>query len=183
MQILQYLINGISIGSVYAIIALGYTMVYGIAKMLNFAHGDVIMVGAYICFFAVASFFAKDLPPALVSAMVIGGCVGFLVYNLYPARVFMGDTGSLFLGGMVVGSAFLMNNPLLVLVFGLVFVIETFSVMLQVGVYKMTKKRIFKMAPIHHHFEKCGWSEIKIVCIFSALTALFCAIAWLGVKF
>ena len=137
-----------------------------------------LVVGIFLC---LSAFALEDLSLGLVSSCLVGGTLGFLMFNFYPARVFMGDTGSLFLGGMIVGAAFLMNNPLLVLVFGLVFVIETFSVMLQVTVFKLTHKRIFKMAPIHHHFEKCGWSEIKIVCIFSALTAVFCVVAWMGI--
>ena len=109
----------------------------------------------------------------LLGAVMIGACAGFLVYNFYPARVFMGDTGSLFLGGLVVGGAFMLDNPLLVIVFGLVYIIETASVILQVGYFKITHgKRLFKMAPIHHHFEKCGWSEIKIVVVASAVTAV-----------
>lgn len=108
----------------------------------------------------------------LLGAVIVGGCAGFLVYNFYPARVFMGDTGSLFLGGLVVGGAFMMNNPLIVLAVGLVYVIETASVILQVGYFKLTHgKRLFKMSPIHHHFEKCGWSEIKIVVVASLITA------------
>ena len=113
-----------------------------------------------------------ELPLLLLGAVLIGGCAGFLVYNFYPARVFMGDTGSLFLGGLVVGGAFMMNNPLIVLVVGIVYVIETASVILQVGYFKLTHgKRLFKMSPIHHHFEKCGWSEIKIVVAASLVTA------------
>ena len=112
---------------------------------------------------------------------MIGICAGFLVYNFYPARVFMGDTGSLFLGGLCVGCAFILNNPLIIVVCGFVYIMETTSVILQVGYFKLTHgKRLFKMAPIHHHFEKCGWSEIKIVCVFSAVTALLCACAWFG---
>lgn len=135
-------------------------------------------------FFGAAAFFAKDSTDpclALVSALMLGSTAGFLVYNFYPARVFMGDTGSLFLGGLVVGAAFLMNNPLIVVVCGIVYICETASDILQVLYFKISGgKRIFKMAPIHHHFEKCGWSEIKIVTVFSFITALFCVIAWFG---
>lgn len=131
-------------------------------------------------FFAVAAFLSAQLPAALISAMVIGGCIGFLVYNFYPARVFMGDTGSLFLGGLAVGLAFLINNPLIVLLVGLIYVIEAASVIIQVGVYKLTHKRVFKMAPIHHHFEKCGWSEIKVVAVFSLVTLIISVIAYFG---
>ncbi len=114
----------------------------------------------------------------LLGAVTVGGCAGFLVYNFYPARVFMGDTGSLFLGGLVVGGAFMMKNPLLVVVFGIVYIIETASVILQVGYFKLTHgKRLFKMSPIHHHFEKCGWSEIKIVVVASAVTVIAAALS------
>ncbi len=109
----------------------------------------------------------------LLGALLVGGCAGFLVYNFYPARVFMGDTGSLFLGGMVVGGAFMMQKPLLVLIFGIVYVIETASVILQVGYFKLTHgKRHYKMSPIHDHFEKCGWSEVKIVAAASVVTVI-----------
>ena len=114
----------------------------------------------------------------LLGAILMGACGGFLVYNFYPARVFMGDTGSLFLGGLVVGGAFMMDNPLLVVVFGIWYIVETLSVMLQVGYFKLTHgKRLFKMAPIHHHFEKCGWSEVKIVCMASIITLIACVIS------
>lgn len=109
----------------------------------------------------------------LLGALMVGSCAGFLVYNFYPARVFMGDTGSLYLGGLVVGGAFMMNNPLLVIIFGIVYIIETASVILQVTYFKLTHgKRLFKMSPIHHHFEKCGWSEIKIVVVASIVTTI-----------
>ena len=125
-----------------------------------------------------------DAPVILLGAVLIGACAGFLVYNFYPARVFMGDTGSLFLGALVVGGSFMLGNPLLVIVFGLVYIIETASVILQVGYFKLTHgKRLFKMAPIHHHFEKCGWSEIKIVVVASVVTALMAAVSLLfGLK-
>ena len=171
-------------GMLYYVFAL--MLITGIVNSVNLTDGIdglassiSLVVGLFLCGAALA---AKNLSLGFVSACLIGATLGFLVYNFYPARVFMGDTGSLFLGGMIVGSAFLMNNPLLVLVFGLVFVLETFSVMLQVGFYKLTKKRIFKMAPIHHHFEKCGWSEVKIVTVFSFLTIAFCVLAWLGLR-
>ena len=117
------------------------------------------------------------------SALIIASSAGFLIYNFYPARVFMGDTGSLYLGAFTVGCAFMAGNPLIIVVCGIIYIIEAFSVMLQVGYFKITHgKRLFKMAPIHHHFEKCGWSELKIVGVFTFITALFCALAWLGVK-
>lgn len=137
-------------------------------------------------FYALAAFLAGEVfntSLAIVAALMAGSALGFLVYNFYPARVFMGDTGSLFFGGLVVGGAFIMNNPLIVVVCGIMFIVETASVMLQVGYFKITHgKRLFKMSPIHHHFEKCGWKETKIVAVFSLVTALFCALAWFGLR-
>lgn len=109
----------------------------------------------------------------IYSAAVAGGCMGFLVWNFHPAKCFMGDTGSLFLGGAVCSIAFAMDMHLMLILVGIMYLVEMFSVMLQVSYFKLTHgKRIFKMSPIHHHFEMCGWSEMKIVCVFSAVTAL-----------
>ena len=105
------------------------------------------------------------------------GCMGFLVYNRHPAKVFMGDTGSLFLGGLVGACAVVLRQPLLLILVGFVYFAETLSVIVQVASYKLTKKRVFKMAPIHHHFEMCGWSEKKIVLAFCGITILLCAVA------
>ncbi len=179
---------GVSIdfGIFYYIIAL--LLLAGMMNSVNLTDGidglasSVTLVVAL--FFGAAAFFAFDgtVPSlAVLSAIMLGSTAGFLVYNFYPARVFMGDTGSLFLGGLVVGAAFLINNPLIVVVCGIVYICETASDILQVVYFKLSGgKRIFKMAPIHHHFEKCGWSEIKIVFVFSLVTALFCVIAWFG---
>ncbi len=131
-------------------------------------------------FFSVVAFTAGAWSLGIFAAATLGGCLGFLVYNFYPARVFMGDTGSLFLGGLVVGMAFLASNPLIIVVVGFVYLMETLSVMLQVTYFKLTHgKRLFKMSPIHHHFEKCGWSEIKIVTVFSAVTLILSVLAYL----
>ncbi len=105
------------------------------------------------------------------------GCLGFLVFNHYPAKVFMGDTGSLFLGGLVSASAVVLRQPLLLILIGFVYFAETLSVILQVISYKTTGKRIFKMSPIHHHFEMCGWKETKIVGVFCTVTLLLCIVA------
>ena len=131
-------------------------------------------------FFTVAAFTLGNRMLSLASAALIGATLGFLVYNWHPARVFMGDTGSLFLGGFVVGSVFMLGEPLLIFLIGLIYFIEALSDIIQVGVFKLSgrRKRVFKMAPIHHHFEKCGWSEIKIVSVFSLVTAVCCAIAY-----
>ena len=114
-----------------------------------------------------------------LSGILFGAMIGFLVYNWNPARVFMGDTGSLFLGGIVTGLAFLCDQPIILLIVGLIYLIETASVILQVGSYKIFHKRIFKMAPIHHHFEKCGWGERKIVIVASAITLVLSAVSFI----
>ena len=131
-------------------------------------------------FFAVVAFSMLSAPLALMSAALIGGLLGFLIFNANPAKVFMGDTGSLFLGGAVTGAAFMINEPLIILIAGGIYVMETLSVMIQVTSFKLRNKRVFKMTPIHHHFEKCDWSEWKIVGVFSAITVLLCVAAWFG---
>lgn len=115
---------------------------------------------------------------ALLTAVLCGSLVGFLFFNWKPAKVFMGDTGSLFLGGAVCGLAIMLKQPITLLIVGFVYVMETLSVIMQVTSYKLTGKRIFKMSPIHHHFEMCGWSEVTIVCVFSAVTVLLCALMY-----
>lgn len=115
---------------------------------------------------------------APVSSAVAGALMGFLVFNVYPASVFMGDTGSLALGGFVASAAFMLKMPLYIPIVGAVYLVEVLSVILQVGYFKLTHgKRIFKMAPIHHHFEQGGWSETKVVAVFSIATALLCLVA------
>ena len=117
----------------------------------------------------------------LYSAALAGGILGFLIYNFYPAKVFMGDTGSMFLGGSVLALGFGLNLPVLIAVFGIIYVIEALSVILQVISFQTTGKRIFKMSPIHHHFEMCGWSEKKIVGVFSLVTLVGCVISVVAV--
>ena len=116
-----------------------------------------------------------------LSSSVFGAMLGFLVFNFHPAKIFMGDTGSLFLGAIVVAYSFMIDNILLVLIYGFVFLCEAMSVIVQVVYYKISNgKRIFKMAPLHHHFEKCGWSEIKIVSVFATLNFVFCILSYLS---
>ncbi|MBO5364569.1 MAG: phospho-N-acetylmuramoyl-pentapeptide-transferase [Clostridia bacterium] len=115
---------------------------------------------------------------ALFAATLLGGLFGFLIYNWHPAKVFMGDTGSLALGGAVCGMALLLEQPLALLIVGFVYVMESLSVILQVASFRLTGKRIFKMSPIHHHFEMCGWSEKKIDLIFTGVTAVLCALMY-----
>ena len=116
------------------------------------------------------------------AAALVGGLLGFLIYNFHPAKVFMGDTGSLFLGGTVAARAFAYDMPLVLIPVGIVYICETLSDILQVAYFKATHgKRLFKMAPLHHHFELCGWSEVKLVAIFTCVSALGCIAAMFGV--
>ncbi len=111
-------------------------------------------------------------------AALIGGVFAFLIFNFHPAKIFMGDTGSLYLGGFIVGVVMLTNNEFLLLPISCIWIIEGLSVIIQVASFKLTGKRVFKMSPIHHHFEKCNWSEVKIVAVFSAVTVVFCALSY-----
>ncbi|MBQ5760220.1 MAG: phospho-N-acetylmuramoyl-pentapeptide-transferase [Clostridia bacterium] len=139
-------------------------------------------VTAVVTVFFTAVFTFMDSPARLFSAALLGGLMGFLVFNKYPAKVFMGDTGSLFLGGAVCAMAFACNLPLILIPVGIIYIIETLSDIIQVGYFKLTHgKRFFKMAPIHHHFEMCGWSEKKIVAVFSGVTLLMCALSYIGI--
>ena len=159
-------------------------IIIGAVNAVNLTDGvdglaaSVTMVAAmgFMLIAAIQSFTQMDL----MAAALAGGCLGFLVWNFHPAKVFMGDTGSMFLGGMVVALAFGLRKPVLLLFIGIVYVVETMSDIIQIGSVKLTGKRVFKMAPIHHHFEMCGWSEVKIVVVFSAMTALGCLIAVLS---
>ena len=120
---------------------------------------------------------------ALLPAALTGGLVAYLFYNWHPAKVFMGDTGSLFLGGVICGLAFALEMPLILILVGIVYICETLSVILQVGYFKLTHgKRLFKMSPIHHHFEMCGWKEEKICFIFTGITVVMCVLAWFGIS-
>ncbi len=132
-------------------------------------------------FFTATALLAGRENLALFSAALVGGLAAFLTFNFHPAKVFMGDTGSLFLGGAVCGMAFALDIPLVLILVGLVYIVETLSDIIQVVYYKLTHgKRIFKMAPIHHHFEMCGWKEEKIFAVFVGVTCLMCLLAWFG---
>ena len=132
-------------------------------------------------FFTIAALGVHDAPVAVFAAVITGGCLGFLLFNAYPAKVFMGDTGSLFLGGAVVAMALMLDLGLVLVIVGGVYVVETLSVILQVTSFKLTGKRIFKMTPIHHHFEMCGWSERKIVLAAILASVVLAFIAWLSI--
>lgn len=117
-----------------------------------------------------------------ITCAVVGALLGFLLFNVYPASVFMGDTGSLALGGFVASTAYMLQMPIFIIIVGLVYLVEVVSVMIQVTYFKKTGgKRFFKMAPIHHHFELCGWSETKVVAVFSIITAILCLIALMAI--
>ena len=120
------------------------------------------------------------LAGSVFAAAVIGACIGFLWHNCHPASMFMGDTGSLALGGLLATIAIMGKFELWLIPIGILFIAETLSVMLQVASFKLTGKRIFKMSPIHHHFELCGWSETRVVAVFSIVTAILCLVAYLG---
>ena len=179
-------VGSVDLGFFYYIIAA--IVIVGVVNAVNLTDGVDGLDGS-ITFFVAVSFMLiasklYSLGITAVSAAIAGACLGFLVWNFHPAKVFMGDTGSLFLGGIVCALAFAVNMPILLLPLGIVYLCEMFSVMLQVGYFKLTHgKRLFKMSPIHHHFEMCGWSEVKIVAVFSAVTALFGAGSFLLVLF
>lgn len=134
-----------------------------------------------LTFFSLISIRLGHGEVAVFAAGLVGGLFGFLRFNAYPAKIFMGDTGSLALGGAIATIMLVSKSPLLVIIVGGVYVVEVLSVMIQVIVFKKTGKRVFKMAPIHHHFEKCGWKETKIVSIFSIITMVLCIIGFISV--
>ena len=133
-------------------------------------------------FFTAAAAAQGRFDLALLPATLVGGLVAYLFYNWHPAKVFMGDTGSLFLGGVICGLAFALEMPLILILVGIVYIVETLSVILQVGYFKLTHgKRLFKMSPIHHHFELSGWKEEKICIVFTGITVVMCVLAWFGI--
>lgn len=161
-----------------------FVAVIGTVNGVNFTDGldglasSVTLIVAV--FFSVVSIGTKSgIEP--ITCAVVGGLMGFLLFNVYPAKVFMGDTGSLALGGFVAGTAYMMQMPWFILIVGFIYMVEVLSVMIQVTYFKATHgKRFFKMAPIHHHFELCGWSETRVVAVFSIVTAILCLIALLA---
>ena len=169
-------------GVLWYIIAAVLTV--GVVNGANFTDGldglassVTYVIGIFLAIFA---FFAKDLGLSVVGGAIIGATLGFLLYNFHPAKVFMGDTGSLFLGAIVMGAIFQSKQPLLLFLVCAVYIIELLSTVLQILYFKITHgKRLFKMAPIHHHFEKCGWSENKIVLVFALVQFLFCTLAFI----
>ena len=161
--------------------------IYFIVNAVNLTDGidglAASITSVYAIVFMIISSLLYAYSMSVLAAALAGGCLGFLVWNFYPAKVFMGDTGSLFLGGIVVALAFGVNQPLILFIAGIVYVCEALSVVLQVISFQTTGKRIFKMSPIHHHFEMCNWSELKIVSVFSLVGAVFGIFAILCVAF
>ena len=161
-----------------------FVAVIGTVNGVNFTDGldglassVTIMVATFFTVVAIGT--GSGIEP--ITCAVVGGLMGFLVFNVFPAKVFMGDTGSLALGGFVAGTAYMLQMPLFLLIVGLIYLVEVLSVMIQVTYFKVSHgKRFFKMAPIHHHFELCGWSETRVVAVFSITTAVLCMIALLG---
>ena len=163
-------------------------IVYGAVNSVNLTDGidglcssvTATAAIAFICIGAILKFAGLEI----LAGALLGGVLGFLCWNWNPAKTFMGDTGSLFLGGMITALGFAIKCPLLLLPIGIVYVCETMSDVIQIGYFKMTHgKRVFKMAPIHHHFEMCGWKEKKICVIFSTVNAIGCAVGVLLVAF
>ena len=162
-----------------------FVVVIGTVNGVNFTDGlDGLASSVTVLvatFFTVVAIGTKSgIEP--ITCAVVGALLGFLLFNVYPASVFMGDTGSLALGGFVASTAYMLQMPFFIAIVGLIYLIEVLSVMIQVTYFKKTGgKRIFKMAPIHHHFELCGWSETRVVAVFSIVTAILCLIALMAI--
>ncbi len=163
-------------------IPLLYFAVIGTVNGVNFTDGldglaSSVTVLVAVFFTVVAVGMHSGVEP--ITCAVVGALLGFLLFNVYPASVFMGDTGSLALGGFVAATAYMLQMPLFILIVGLIYLVEVLSVIIQVSFFKITHgKRIFKMAPIHHHFELSGWSETRVVAVFSIITALLCLVGY-----
>ncbi len=154
----------------------GICVIYGAINAVNFTDGIDGLCGSVTVpvgvAFVVMALMLKVTSVGILGAALAGGCAGYLIWNHYPAKVMMGDTGSMFLGGMVVALAYAIECPLILLPVGIVYVIEALSDVIQIGSIKIRKKKVFKMAPIHHHFEMCGWNEKKIVAVFTLVSTI-----------
>lgn len=170
----------------YLYVPFVFFVVLGTVNGVNFtdgldglASGVTILVATFFTMISVSAH--TGISP--ITCAVAGSLLGFLVYNVYPAKVFMGDTGSLALGGFVASTAFVLRIPIFIAIVGIVYLIEVISVMLQVAYFKLTGgKRLFKMAPIHHHFELCGWSETRVVAVFCIVTTLMCLVGFMALQ-
>lgn len=197
---IPFLGKTVELGIVYYVFAV--ILIVGVVNSVNLTDGlDGLAssVTLNVALFFAAVLFTVKTPMledagvrsslSFVSSSLIGAMIGFLIYNHHPAKVFMGDTGSLFLGGLVIGSAFIIDEPVIIIVAGGVFIFEAVSVMLQVSVFKLTRmatgtpKKLFKCAPVHHHFEACGWNEVTIDTVFALVTLVLGGIAWAGLYF
>ncbi|BAK81319.1 phospho-N-acetylmuramoyl-pentapeptide-transferase [Candidatus Arthromitus sp. SFB-rat-Yit] len=155
----------------------------GVTNAVNLTDGldglaTTVTIIVLLFLFVIGFMFGK-IHLSVFAFILVGALMAFLIFNINPAKVFMGDTGSLALGGAVAAIAFILKIEFVLVFVGIIYVIETLSVIIQVLVYKCTKKRVFKMAPIHHHFEHLGWSENKIVCVFGAITLIACILSWI----
>ena len=173
--------NVIDLGILY--IPIMMFIIIGTVNAVNLTDGldglaSGVTVVVSIFFMVFAYMVAGNADVGILAAATVGACIGFLCFNSYPAKVFMGDTGSMALGGAVVAFAVLTHSVLLIPIVGLIYFAEALSVIIQVTYYKKTKKRIFKMAPLHHHFEQCGWPETRVVFVFWAVTVV---VSWIGV--
>ncbi len=175
---LPFISHSINLGILYYVILIvGIVFTVNSTNLTDGIDGLCAGITAVVMIFmAVLCVKSANIGGLYLCGAVLGGMLGFLVYNFHPAKVFMGDTGSLYIGGAVVAAAMILDIPLILLFVGIMYYVESLSVVIQVTSYKLTKKRVFKMTPIHHHFEMCGWNEVKIVFVFSLVTALFSAI-------
>lgn len=177
--------DGVYLDFGWANIPIFFFIVIGVVNGTNFTDGldglassVTVLVATFFTVVAIGT--NSGIEP--ITCAVVGALLGFLLFNVHPASVFMGDTGSLALGGFVAATAYMMQMPIYIAIVGFIYLLEVVSVILQVSYFKMTGgKRIFKMAPIHHHFELCGWSETRVVAVFSIVTALLCLVALMGV--
>lgn len=169
----------------------GMAVIYATVNAVNFTDGVDGLCASVTSTAAIAFIVMAVLKGmfgvSILAASLAGGCLGYLIWNWHPSKVMMGDTGSMFLGGMVVALAYAIDSPLIILFLGLIYVIEMASYVLQIGYFKATHgKRIFKMAPIHHHFEMCGWKEVKVVIVFSIVniigSVIGVALFYFGIK-
>lgn len=165
-----------------------YLCILGTVNGVNFTDGldglntTVTLIVAVFLFFATRGLSDGNTvcSTEILASVTIGALFAFLIFNAYPAKIFMGDTGSLALGGFVAGMACVNDIPIFIIIFGFIYLLEVVSVILQVASFKLTGKRIFKMAPIHHHFELMGWSEVRVVAVFSIVTALLCVVSYIA---
>ncbi|HBY70903.1 MAG TPA: phospho-N-acetylmuramoyl-pentapeptide-transferase [Lachnospiraceae bacterium] len=185
--------NGRYLDVSYMFIPMLFIVVLGTVNGSNFTDGldglessVTVLIATFFTVVAIAAeggfTFLNDIEISPITGAVAGSLLAFLLYNVYPAKVFMGDTGSLALGGFVATTAYMLQMPLFIVLIGFIYLVEVVSVILQVGYFKLTGgKRLFRMAPIHHHFELMGWSETRIVAVFSVITAVLCMLALMGI--